>query len=271
MPLSDATSRWDSSHLRGPAITSLLAAGLERAFPREERWRPARATFELHGPVPLEPCWVEAQLLKRGRTLSLVDAEFFAGDSNRPLARARASFISDSLEATESDSDRVWSTPLPAECVPPPANLRSQSAGGRLYRSSNTEWSGSRRGHQNADRNLVWYFDEPIVEGESPSDFQRAARAADIGNYVINAGADGLAYINTDVTLHLSRLPAPGGIGVCSELRSADGAVSVGTAILFDSEGACGTSSVTAVRHTKTRMDYTSDRVGSATAVPAER
>jgi len=256
VPLPDASSRWTGSQLRGPAITALLAGGLERALPAEAGWRPVRATFELHSPVPMDPCWVEARTLKQGRTLTLVDAELFSEASERPLARCRASFVSPAVGDDAQPPDTVWATPAPEECAPPSEELREISSAGRLYRSSSTQWSGTRAGHQNAERKLVWFYDEPVIEGETPSPFQYAARAADLGNYVINAGAEGISYINSDVTVHLSRLPTPGGVGLCSELRSADTGVSVGTAILFDSAGVCGTSTVTSVRHSKTRLSY---------------
>ena len=259
VPLADAASRWIGTHLRGPAITSLLVRGVEAAAAEETPdARPVRATFDLHSPVPMAPCFVTARVLKRGRTLTIAEAELRAHDTDRILARSRATFIvpPDAEAPAALEAEPVWRTDLPEECTPPPAELRALSAAGRLYRTTSTEWSSTRAGHQNADRHLVWTFDEDIIEGERPTRFQCAARAADLGNFVINMGADGLSYINTDVTLSLSRLPVSGGVGVCSELRSTHDGVAVGTAHLFDAEGACGSTTVTAVRHATTRLDY---------------
>jgi len=255
-PVEDAWSKWDDRHLRGPAVTALLARGAERALAPDEHWRPVRATFELHNPVPRAACWVAARVLKRGRTLTLVDAELFAEGKDRPLSRCRAAFVAASVGSSDAEPEPVWSPPLPAECTPPPADIIAASAGGRLYRTSTTEWSGSRSGHQNAERNVVWVCDAPVIEAEDPTPFQAAARASDLGNYVVNAGADGISYINSDVTLHLARLPEAGGVGVCSEFRAEHAGVAVGSAILFDSAGACGSSSVTSVRHQSRRLSY---------------
>ena len=258
-PLPDSASRWTGSHVRGPAITSLLARAVERAVPEEARLLPARSTFDLHSQVPMTATQVRTRVLKQGRTLWVVEAEMYIGDdsSERVVARARVALAAPNGGDVAAETPlSVWSTPLPPGCVPPSNDLLSVSEQGRLYRAEHTEWSGTRAGHQNADQHHVWYFDVPIIEGETPTPYQRAARISDLGNFVVNFGAEGLAYINADVTLSLARLPAAGGVGVTSQLRTANAGVSVGTALVFDAEGMCGMSTVTAVRHTKTQLSY---------------
>lgn len=211
---------------------------------------------------------MRTRVLKRGRTLWVVEADLIAAtlpaeEPERVMARCRTALVVPAVtdaggtgaERAEAP-DSVWAAPLPAECTPPAPELRKLSPTGRLYRSSSTGWSGSRAGHQNADRNVFWYYDDPIIEGEDPTPYQLAARAADLGNYVINYGAEGLSHINVDVDLSLARLPVPGGVGVASDRRVAHAGVSVGSAILFDTEGACGTSTITAVTHTKRRLAH---------------
>ncbi|WP_449278529.1 acyl-CoA thioesterase domain-containing protein [Leucobacter sp. GX24907] len=260
MPLADASSRWTGKHVRGPAVTSLLTVGIEQELGSALEWRPIRMTFELHSPVELAPCRLRSHILKEGRTLSIVESELVDGEQTRVLARCRAAVISNPLHTPHSSEiDPVWTPPIPAECVPPNKELRSLAAHGRLYKTTHTEWSGSRVAHLNADRHLVWYFDNAIIEDEVPTPLQCAARAADLGNYVINAGSNGLGYLNVDVTLSLSRPPTQGGIGVCSELRSAHSGVSVGTAHMFDTSGAFGTTTVTAVKNSKKELNFQGD------------
>lgn len=267
IPRAAAASRWTGRHLRGPAIVSLLARAVEGALPDGGVALPARTTFDLHSPVPLEPYRVRTRVVKRGRSLSLVDAELHASD--RVVARCRSALLTHGSPRDDSDEGArerssagnvtptrdIWADPIPLACAPPPAEVRAAHPG-RLFRSATTDWSPRRADHRTGERMVVWYTSETVVDGETASPFQLAAAAADLGNFVVNFGASGLAHINSDVTLSLARLPVPGGVGVCGGTRIAAGDVAVGTALVFDTRGVCGQATVTAVRHAELQLTF---------------
>jgi hypothetical protein len=86
-----------------------------------------------------------------------------------------------------------------------------------------------------------------VVAGEKNSPFVRAVMIAEATSLVTNLGAEGTGYINGDVTVALSRLPLDDWIGIQGDSHWASDGIAVGTATLFDHQGAFGSGLVTAV------------------------
>jgi hypothetical protein len=94
---------------------------------------------------------------------------------------------------------------------------------------------------------IVWMrMLHPLVEGEDPSPLQRVAVAADSGNGV-SAALDHrrFLFINTDLTIHLHRLPD--GEWVCLDARTWPEPNGVGMAdtLLLDERGPIGRAAQT--------------------------
>lgn len=252
-PLPDAAGRWDPDTIRGPALTALLARAVEQLLPAGSGVIPVRSTFDLHGRVPMRAISAAARIVRSGRSLSIAESEIIV--DGQVLARCRTALLSpSSTVTTPDDPGRGWAAALPPLATPPKQSLRASSDHGRLYRGSSDQWSASPSSHLSAEPGLIWLYDQPLVEGEAVSGFQLAAAAADLANLGINTALDGLAFINTDVTLSLSRLPILGGVGVVVTQRSESAGISVGSATLFDTAGSCGISTVSALRHEKLRL-----------------
>jgi len=88
----------------------------------------------------------------------------------------------------------------------------------------------------------VWFrMNHPLVKGETPSPYQRAAVAADSGNG-ISAALDFLKYVfvNCDLTINLFRRPV--GEWICLQSRSLFGGNGCGLAesALYDERGLIG-------------------------------
>ena len=88
----------------------------------------------------------------------------------------------------------------------------------------------------------AWFrMNHPLVKGEEPSPYQRAAVAADSGNGV-SAALDFKKYlfVNCDLTVNLIRRPA--GEWICLQSRSLFGGNGCGLAdsALYDEEGVIG-------------------------------
>ena len=104
-------------------------------------------------------------------------------------------------------------------------------------------------------RRGTWHLPASIVLGEEPTGFVAGACVADVINVVSNWGDSGLQHINTDVTLALSRVPDPGGMGLLALDRHEDHGIAVGTAALFDRYGRCGTVTTVALANTAKAVD----------------
>lgn len=237
-PLPPARSHWACDHLRGPAVTSLLARAAETLVADRPELRPARATFELFRPARMRAVTTEAAVVRHGRRLALVDSSFV--QEGETVARAHVLFLARSQHAESP----VWhpsdSFTAPAECVAPDRN-------GQLYLSGAGTWTSQVSDHENAERKQIWHSLTEIVEGEAPTAFQNAAKISDIANLAVNWGTGGVEYINADVTLSMTRLPEHSGIGVAATHRSAEAGICIGSAVLFDRAGLFGTATISAL------------------------
>ena len=94
-----------------------------------------------------------------------------------------------------------WSVPAPAD-IPPPEDKRMGMGGMWAMRRITGDFGevGVKRTWMSEVRELVG--------GEPLTPFTRVAVAADFASPFANAGDKGLAYINSDVTVYLHRLPA---------------------------------------------------------------
>lgn len=94
----------------------------------------------------------------------------------------------------------------------------------------------------------IWMAEiRPLVEGVRLTPFVRAALAADFASPFANAGDAGLAYINSDVTLYLHRLPIGDWIGLEVVNHEATEGVAIAACRMFDVAGAVGAASVAAL------------------------
>jgi hypothetical protein len=75
----------------------------------------------------------------------------------------------------------------------------------------------------------------------------RAALAADLPNPLANSSADGLQFINADLTLFLARAPDSEWIGLEVAGHIGHEGIAVGSCTLYDTAGAIGWSSVCAI------------------------
>jgi hypothetical protein len=97
-----------------------------------------------------------------------------------------------------------------------------------------------------------------IVAGEKNSSFVRAVSIAEATSLVTNLGTNGIGYINGDLTVALSRLPLDDWIGIQGDSHWASNGIAVGTATLFDHQGAFGSGMVTAVANSAAQIDFSS-------------
>jgi hypothetical protein len=95
------------------------------------------------------------------------------------------------------------------------------------------------------------------LQGESNSPFVRAVILAEATSPVTNLGTKGIGYINGDLTVALPCLPLEDWIGIQGDSHLATDGISVGTATLFDHEGAFGSAMVTAVANPAAQVDFT--------------
>ena len=223
----------DAQHAGPPA--ALLARALERTGECEGK-QIARVTYEILSPVPLEELRVEARVVRPGRSVELLEASLIgpAGEVMRAAAwRLRTQPVQLDPAPADAPPGHAPADGDPRDFFPTGAETGYHTAmeyrfvtGSFLEPGPATVWMRMRH---------------PLVDGETPSGLQRVVIAADSGNGVSSAlDYRRFLFINTDLTVHLHRLPE--GEWVCLDAATRPEAHGVGMAdtLLWDERGRIG-------------------------------
>ena len=205
--------------LHGGAPAALLMREFEQ-LPAADGLSVARVTYEFMRPVPVGPLELNAQVVRPGRRVQLLEALDLSPTESRSSGLARS---------------RSRSRPR-VRTAPPrtPRRHRGPSTGGRpsfirhiaRCSPSTRSRSCSYAGAWGGGPSTAWFrLRSPIVAGETPSPLQRLAAAGDFGNGISSILSwDDYLYINPDLTLYVEREPVGEWICLESETRiAADG------------------------------------------------
>jgi Thioesterase-like superfamily len=251
VPNDIARSMWSDDQMHGVAVSGALARTLEGRVEQEglAELRASRVTVDLFRPASMDPCRLDAQVVRRGRRICLVHAVLTQGGTN--VARASAVF----LRPSESAPGEVWAPATRPEA--PPLDVVPASDEPRVpFFHSSAGWSQKFSEHRDSSRKASWNTALPVVSGEKVTPFQAAASVADGGSLVTNWGSRGVEYINTDITLNLARMPVGLEIGLEALDRVEDSGIAVGTAAVFDRAGQLGNVIVTSLANARRTVDF---------------
>ncbi|MFC9760307.1 acyl-CoA thioesterase domain-containing protein [Rhodococcus jostii] len=241
-PRAAAVSGWSADMVSGPAVLGLLAYAIEGEYEQDEFFA-SRVTADLFRPVRMGRIDVRSRIIRWGNRIRLVEAELI--QSGESVARATVAFYRRSRNAAGAHwvDSRVPQPPSPTEYP-----------GERLIGTSgeNADWGPLPQGGpawRTSDRKRIWTTGWSVIEEEATTPFVRAAMVADLTNLVTNMGTEGIGYINGDVTLALTRLPAGVELGLEADSHRACDGVAVGSATMFDRDGPLGICTVSAIEN----------------------
>lgn len=244
LPTPEAGGYWGASLISGPAVAGLAAWALERDY-GHAGFMPARFTVEFLKPAARAPTRVQTRIVRDGRRLRSVECDVLQGDG----IVARATVMQ--YRRSQSPAGEEWMSPI-SFTAPPQSDCDDLMVG-----SDAVGWSVIGIEHQNVSRKRAFYRGPGVVAGASTSLFVRAVIVAEAAaNLVTNLGTEGIGYINGDLTVSMSRLPRSQYIGVQADSHFAADGVAVGSATMFDTDGAFGTASVTALANPAARIDF---------------
>jgi Thioesterase-like superfamily len=228
---------WDPGAQHAGPPAALLGYALEELSEAGE-FQIGRVTFEILRSVPIAPVRVEAQVVRPGRRVQLLEAELSDADGE-VLMQARAWRI------------RTAKVEVPAEALVPsqPPPLPEEGADSEFFPTE------QEHGYHTAMEirfvtgsfiepgpATVWLrMRQPLVAGEEPTALQRTLVAADVGNGV-SASLDfrRFLFINVDLTVHLERMPRGEWIGVDAVTLPRSKGVGTAESVLFDEKGRIG-------------------------------
>jgi len=227
---------WDPGAQHAGPPSGLLGREIERVS-GGEGFQVGRVTFEILGPVPIGPVRVEAEIVRPGRSVQMIEASLSAGDEVAMRARAWR-LRTHPIEIPDGVTTTPQAPPGPEQGDVPEFFETGQSVG---YHTA-MELRSVGGGFLEPGPATVWMrMGCGLVAGEEPTPLQRTLVAADVGNG-ISAVLDWRRYvfINVDLSVHLERLPE--GEWVCVDAVTLPQPSGVGTAesVLSDERGRIG-------------------------------
>jgi len=233
---------WDPEAQHAGPPSALIGREIER-LDGAEGFQVGRITFEVMRPVPIGPVRVEAEVVRPGRSVQLVEAALRDGEGGE-LMRARAWRL---RTAPVEIPDDVVSTPEPPPGPETGGGADFFSTGQDVGYHTAMEWRSVGGGFLEPGPATVWMRRRcALVAGEEPTPLQRTLVIADVGNG-ISAVLDWSRYlfINVDLTVHLERMPE--GEWICVDAVTLPQPSGVGTAesVLSDERGRIGRAAQT--------------------------
>jgi Thioesterase-like superfamily len=238
LPTAYARGPWSADALHGGPVAALVT----RAFELVEApiaARLTRMTMELLRPVPMVPLLVHTQVVRPGAKVATLDATVTRTDDGSVVAIARAQRIrTQPTEFPDSVQDDVPVFPdeLTAMAHWPGSSDVTFHANAVEHRFLRGEFGA-------AGSAFDWMrLAVPVVPGEQPTGWQRAAAAADFANGISSVVPfDGRSvFINPDLTVHLWREPVGEWIGSDAVTRSSDTGIGLADTALWDLDGRIG-------------------------------
>ena len=195
-----------------------------------------RLTVDILGPVPTGEVTVRAAVNRPGRAVELLDAQLTA--AGRVAMRVRAWRMRTAGLVLPPGAD---GRPAPAPDLPATADGFRDPSWTAVYLGA-VEWRYVEGHMQDPGPARVWTrLRIPLVAGEEPTPVQRLVAVADSGN-----GLSGLLpfdswwFINTDLTIHLHRVPTGEWIHVSARSTLDPSGVGLAETELYDRDGRVG-------------------------------
>ncbi len=238
---------WDpgSQHAGPPA--ALIGREIERlgdgriGGPEGPEAQVGRVTYEILRPVPIASLTVEAEIVRPGRSVELIEATLSSEEG--PAIRATAWRVRRKEVELEPEPQAPEPPPRPEDAEPKPFFDTGQDAGyhtGMEYRFV----SGA---FLEMGPAVVWMrMRHPLVAGERPSPLTRVLIVADTGNGVSAAvHLDSFLFINVDLSVHLHRMPEGEWVMLDAVTRPEPTGVGLSDTLLLDERGPIGRAAQT--------------------------
>jgi hypothetical protein len=231
------TSLWAPTMQHGAPPSALLLRALERVAARSDV-RVTRVVVELLGPVPITDIVVKSWVERPGKNIELVAAELWATTATgveRAVARGTA------WRMTTEDTAAV--THAADQRLAPLSDASLHSWGGRWKSGYLDNIEVQALGDVAADGpGLVWARPTTaLILGEAMTPLERLFSIADIANGVgASLDLDQWTFLNTDLTVHVFRIPEGEWVGVAAETSVGPDGVAMSAGVLHDEHGPVG-------------------------------
>jgi hypothetical protein len=243
------TGPWAPGLQHAGPPSALLTRAVRRLAGLPERALPARLSFEILTPVPVAELVVTARVVRPGRRITLAEANLAsAAAPEQPAMLLRAWLL-----RQVGDGEPIPGLPPTPSTAPPgrpeQSDPMSRPAGWHPGYLDAIEWRWVEGSFERTGPAAVWTrLGVDLVAGETPDGIERLVAVADSASGISAVASPAeLLFVNTDLTLHLTREPvgpdiwlraetlmSPLGVGrTVGELGDARGAVAGSAQCLF--------------------------------------
>jgi len=225
---------WDAGAQHAGPPSALVGRAFEKLEPAG--LQVARFTMEVLRPIPIARLTIEAQAVRTGRRVQYAQAIVKAGDVE--VARASAWRIRtnpDPMPATPNEKP-PFAGPNESPELPPVPVEAPESYFGAM------EWRYARGTFTEPGPASVWMrMRKPLVEGEPIAPLSRVLAAADSGNGIsANMDFQSHLFINTDLSVHLYRMPEGEWVCIDAQTRQDVNGIGVAQSIIWDEQHRIG-------------------------------
>jgi hypothetical protein len=225
---------WDPRFQHAGPPAALIGRELER-LEDADQFHVGRVTFEILRAVPIAPLWVEAQVIRPGKRVQLLEASL--SDEEGEVIRAHAWRLR-TAPVQLPDLPQTSPPPGPQNAEPGGFPDTGQEVG---YHTA-MEYRFLAGAFTEPGPATVWMrMRQPLVGDEEPSPLQRVLTAADSGNGVsVTLDWNRFLFINVDLTVQVER-PLEGE-WVCLDAITRPHSNGIGAAdtVLLDEQGRIG-------------------------------
>ncbi|MFS3127839.1 thioesterase family protein [Nocardioides sp. Bht2] len=233
-PSQQTAGAWNIKEQHIAPSIGLLAHVVEtdRQARGRDDLRVGRLSYDILGPIPIEPMTTEVAVLRPGRSVELVEAVL--SHNGRSALRLRAWLL------RTSETSAIAGTPIGP--LPARADLAPFDP--------STLWAGDfiasievRRRELELGAAVYWLRATDVLLTEEPvSDLARAALLFDVANgMAVRARPEAVAFPNVDLTAHLHRIPTGDWVGFETRVTFGRGGVGLTSSVIHDLQGPVGT------------------------------
>lgn len=235
-PTEATIGPWSAESQHGGPPIALLAQALRR-HPSEFGLEIARITFEILGPVPVEPCELRIRVLRPGKRIELLQGELLM--RGKPVLLAHAWRVERKPETVLAVHDPFTAPQLPE------AQAQLFFPGVEYFPYGDAlEWRFAEGSFIEPGPATVWARPRiPLVAGQSTDGIEALLLILDSANGV-SAELDirHWTFVPVDLTLNMHRHPQGEWFGMSAKTIIDPGGIGTVTTAVFDTEGALGRS-----------------------------
>lgn len=227
-----ARGPWDADACHAGPVTGVIARALELLVTDKQLMR---LSVEILRPVPIAGFSIEPSITKQGRMVTTASAMITDADGKLIATASSLHMVVQDL----GELPTIQSSMSELSSAEPGEFPIKFTAHGLPSFSSGIEVLYPPEENNNAGPTSLWMRTLPLVEGESPTPFQRLCPLADCGNGISrNSELSDTSFINPDITIVMHRAPEGEWLATQAKSHWQPTGLGLSEATLFDQKGA---------------------------------